>query len=40
MYNITESINNDYNVKYYSTVEDNKYKIRVIEPDSIEIEDI
>ena len=39
MYNITESINNDYNVKYYSTVEDNKYKIRVIEPDSIEIED-
>ena len=39
MYNITESINNDFNVKYYSTVEDNKYKIRVIEPDSIEIED-
>jgi hypothetical protein len=39
MYNITESINRDYNVKYYSTVEDNKYKIRVIEPDSIEIED-
>lgn len=39
MYNITESINSDYNVKYYSTVEDNKYKIRVIEPDSIEIED-
>ena len=38
-YNITESINNDYNIKYYSTVEDNKYKIRVIEPDSIEIED-
>ena len=38
-FNITESINNDYNVKYYSTVEDNKYKIRVIEPDSIEIED-
>jgi hypothetical protein len=32
-------INDDYNVKYYSTVEDNKYKIRVIEPDSIEIED-
>ena len=39
MYNITEYINNDYNVKYYSTVEDNKYKIRVIEPDSIEVED-
>ena len=39
MYNITESINNDYNVKYYSTVEDNKYKIRVIEPDCIEVED-
>lgn len=39
MYNITEYINNDFNVKYYSTVEDNKYKIRVIEPDSIEIED-
>ncbi len=40
MFNITEYINNDYNVKYYSTVEDNKYKIRVIEPDSIEIEDV
>ncbi len=40
MYNITESINSDYNVKYYSTVEDNKYKIRVIEPDSIEIKDM
>jgi hypothetical protein len=39
MYNITESINNDYNVKYYSTVEDNKYKIKVIEPDCIEVED-
>ena len=39
MYNITETINDDYNVKYYSTVEDNKYKIRVIEPDSIEIVD-
>ena len=39
MYNIAESINNDYNVKYDSTVEDNKYKIRVIEPDSIEVED-
>jgi hypothetical protein len=38
-YRITESINNDYNVKYYSTVEDNKFKIRVIEPDCIEIED-
>ena len=37
--NITENINSDYNVKYYSTVDDNKYKIRVIEPDSIEIED-
>ena len=40
MYNITESINNDYNVKYHSTVEDNKYKIRIIEPDCIEIEDM
>ena len=40
MYNITQYINNDYNVNYYSTVEDNKYKIRVIEPDSIEIEDV
>lgn len=40
IYNITECINNDYNVKYYSTVEDNKYKIRVIQPDSIEIEDM
>lgn len=39
MYNITESINNNYNVKYHSTVEDSKFKIRVIEPDSIEIED-
>ena len=39
MYSITESVNNDYNVKYHSTVEDNKYKIRVIEPDSIEVED-
>ena len=39
MHNITEIINNDYNVKYYSTVEDNKFKIRVIEPDCIEIED-
>ena len=39
MYSITECINNDYNVKYYSTVEDNKYKIRIVEPDSIEIED-
>ena len=38
-YSISENINNDYNVKYYSTVEDNKYKIRVIDPDSIEIED-
>ena len=38
-YNITQSINNDFNVEYYSTVEDNKYKIRVIEPDSIEVED-
>ena len=37
---IAESINNDYNVKYYSTVVDNKYKIRVIDPDSIEIKDI
>ena len=39
MHSITDMINDDYNVKYYSTVEDNKYKIRVIEPDSIEIED-
>ena len=36
---ISEHINNDKNVKYYSTTEDNKYKIRVITPDSIEIED-
>ena len=34
-----ESINNDTNVEYISTVEDNKYKIRVIKPDSIEIKD-
>jgi hypothetical protein len=40
MYNIAEYINSDYNVKYYSTVDDNKYKIRVIEPDSIEVKDI
>ena len=40
MYNLTENINSDYNVNYYSTVEDNKYKIRVIEPDCIEINDI
>ena len=33
------SINNDYNVKYHSTVEDNKYKIRIIEPDNIVIDD-
>lgn len=39
-HSITKYINSDYNVKYYSTVEDNKYKIRVIEPDSIEIEDM
>ena len=39
MYDIAKSINNDYNVKYYSTVEDNKYKIRVVEPDCIEVED-
>ena len=39
MYNIAETINDEYNVKYYSTVEDNKYKIRVIKPDSIEIVD-
>ncbi len=38
-YSITETINDDFNVDYYSTVEDNKYKIRVIEPDCIEIED-
>ena len=40
MHNIAESINNDYNVKYYSTTEENKYKIRVIDPDSIEIKNI
>ena len=40
MYNIAESINSDYNVKYHSTVDDNKYKIRIIEPDSFEINDI
>lgn len=40
MYKITESVNNNYNVKYYSTVEDNKYKIRIINPDSIEIKDL
>ena len=39
MYNITEQINDNYNVKYYSTVEDNKYKIRVIDPDSIQVLD-
>ena len=39
IYSITDIINRDYNVKYYSTVEDNKYKIRVIEPDCIEVED-
>lgn len=39
MYNIAENINSDFNVKYYSTVEDNKFKIRVIYPDCIEIED-
>lgn len=39
MCSITESINNNYNVKYYSTVNDNNYNIRVIEPDIIEIED-
>ena len=39
MYSLTDAINNDYNVKYFSTTEDNKYKIRIIEPDSIEIED-
>lgn len=39
MYEITQSINNNYNVEYHSTVEDNKYNVRVIEPDSIEIED-
>ena len=40
MFNIKENINNDNNIKYYSTVEDNKYKIRIIEPDSINVEDI
>lgn len=39
MCNIADSINNDINVKYYSTIEDNKYKMRVVNPDSIEIED-
>ena len=38
-YNITYFTNSDYNVEYHSTVEENKYKIRVIEPDSIEVED-
>jgi hypothetical protein len=40
MSKIKENINNDNNIKYYSTVDDNKYKIRVIEPDSIEVKDI
>ena len=40
MFNIKENINNDKNIKYYSTIEDNKYKIRVVEPDCIEIEDL
>ena len=40
MNSIEDSINNDYNVKYYSTIEDNKYKIRVVEPDCIEVKDI
>ena len=42
MFSISNYINmdNDNYVKYYSTVEDNKYKIRVIEPDIIEVEDI
>jgi hypothetical protein len=40
IYNISKCINNDYNIKYYSTVEDNKYKIRVIDPESIGVEDI
>lgn len=40
MYNIKYSINNDNNIKYYSTIEGNKYKIRVVEPDSIEIDDM
>ena len=39
IYNIKEYINNDYNVKYYSTVDDNKYKMRIIEPDSFEVDD-
>ena len=39
MSHITDSINNNTNVKYYSTVDDNKYKIKVIEPDNIEVED-
>ena len=39
MYNIAEYINNNRNVKYYSTKEDNKFKVKVIEPDSIEVVD-
>ena len=38
-YSLTQTINDDYNVEYHSTIEDNKYKIRVIEPDCIEVED-
>ena len=38
-YNISNNINNDYKVEYHSTVEDNKYKIKVIDPDSVEVED-
>ena len=40
MSKIKENINSDNNIKYYSTVDDNKYKIRVIEPDAIEVKDI
>jgi hypothetical protein len=40
MSKIKENINNDNNIKYYSTVDDNKYKIRVVEPDAIEVKDI
>ena len=39
MYSITQHINNDYGVEYISTVVDNKYKIRVVEPDCIEVVD-
>ncbi len=40
MNSIYDSINSGYGVKYYSTVEDNIYKIRVVEPDNIKVKDI